>query len=64
MATLKKGQTLECNPCGREVTVSKEGVSPLTVYCCVRPMRQKTKTAAKQKTAQKTGVRKTARKSK
>ena len=40
MATIKKGQTLECDPCGREVTVSKEGVSPITVYCCGLPMRK------------------------
>ena len=53
MATLKKGQTLECDPCGREVTVSKEGVSPITVYCCGRPMKHKTKTVAKKKTTAK-----------
>jgi hypothetical protein len=44
--------------------VTKEGISPITVYCCERPMRQKSKTVAKKKTAQKTGVKKTARKSK
>ena len=54
MADLKKGQTLECDPCGREVTVSKEGVSPITVYCCGKPMKQKTKSAAKKKTVIKT----------
>lgn len=56
MALLKKGQTLECDPCGREVTVSKEGVSPITIYCCGRPMRKK-KTITKQKPLKKTAAK-------
>ena len=56
MALFKKGQTLECDPCGREVTVSKEGVSPITIYCCGRPMRKK-KTITKQKPLKKTAAK-------
>jgi len=50
MAKFKKGQTLECVPCGREITISSEGVSRTTIYCCGRPMKQKTKAASKKTT--------------
>jgi len=50
MAKFKKGQTLECVPCGREITVSSEGVSRTTIYCCGKPMKQKTKTTSKKTT--------------
>jgi hypothetical protein len=51
MAKLKKGQTLECVSCGREVTVSKGGRSLIPVYCCGMPMKQETKSATKKKIA-------------
>jgi hypothetical protein len=62
MAKMKKGQILECEPCGREVTVNKEGVSNTTVYCCGRPMKQKSKAATKKKTASKTIAKKVTKK--
>jgi hypothetical protein len=62
MAKTKKGQILECEPCGREVTVSKEGVSHTTVYCCGRPMKQKSKATAKKITASKTTAKKITKK--
>jgi hypothetical protein len=63
MAKLKKGQTLECVPCGREVMVSKEGRSLIPVYCCGTPMKQKTKSAIKKKIARTTTAKKTTKKS-
>ena len=63
MAKLKKDQTLECVPCGREVTVTKEGRSLIPVYCCGTPMKQKTKSAIKKKIAGKTTAKKTTKKS-
>jgi desulfoferrodoxin len=53
-----KGQILECDPCGREVTVSKEGVSHITVYCCGLPMKHKTRASTKKKTTRKTTAKK------
>ena len=63
MAKLKKGQILECVPCGRKVTVSKEGASLTTVYCCGRPMKQRTTSAKEKKITSKTTAKKTATKS-
>ena len=63
MARMKKGQILECYPCGREVTVSKEGVSNTTVYCCGLPMKHKIKASTKKKTTRKITAKKTTKKS-
>jgi len=58
MANLKKGQTLVCVPCAREVVISDAGVSRTTLWCCGRPMKQKTKAVGKKKTARKTATKK------
>ena len=63
MVQLKKGETLECVPCGREVTVSKEGRSLIPVYCCGTPMKQKRKSAMKKKITRTTTAKKTTKKS-
>jgi hypothetical protein len=63
MAKSKKGETLECVPCGREVTVSKEGRSLIPVYCCGTSMKQKTKAAKKKKITSTTTAKKTTKQS-
>ena len=62
MANLKKGQKLVCVPCAREVVISDTGVSRTTLWCCGRPMKQKTKAASKKKTASKTTAKKATKK--
>ena len=62
MANLKKGQKLVCVPCAREVVISDIGVSRTTLWCCGRPMKQKTKAASKKKTASKTTAKKATKK--
>jgi hypothetical protein len=62
MAKMKKGQILECEPCGREVAVNKEGVSHTTVYCCGKPMKQKAKVPTRKTTASKTTAKKITKK--
>ena len=62
MSKLKKGQTIECVLCGREVTVGKEGRSLIPVYCCGTPMKQKIKSAIKKKLAITTAAKKSAKK--
>ena len=62
MANLKKGQKLVCVPCAREVVISDIGVSRTTLWCCGRPMKQKTKAASKKKTACKTTAKKATKK--
>jgi hypothetical protein len=53
MAKFKKGTTLVCIPCGREVEVSSEGISAASIWCCGRPMKvggaRKKRVRAKQK---------------
>ncbi|OGW40287.1 MAG: hypothetical protein A2Y97_09220 [Nitrospirae bacterium RBG_13_39_12] len=49
MAKLKKGQKMVCVPCAREVVISSAGVSRTTLWCCGRPMTQKSKAAPKKK---------------
>jgi hypothetical protein len=53
MAKLKKGQKMVCIPCAREVVISSAGVSRTTLWCCGRPMQQKSKAAVKKKPAKK-----------
>ena len=53
MAKLKKGQKMLCVPCGREVVVSSAGISRTTIWCCSRPMQQKSKVVAAKKKAAK-----------
>jgi hypothetical protein len=53
MAKLKKGQELVCSPCGREVVVDACGASATTLWCCGRPMKSKSKKAAKKATSKK-----------
>jgi len=38
MGRFRKGERLACVPCGREVTISWEGVSGTTLWCCGSPM--------------------------
>ncbi len=67
MPKLRRNQKLTCVPCGRVVTVSSSGASRGTIWCCSRPMQQKTKAAPKKKAAKrkatkrKTTKRKTAK---
>jgi len=42
MVKLKKGQKLACVPCGREVVISNCGVARSTIWCCSKPMKEKT----------------------
>lgn len=51
MAKLKKGQEMVCIPCAREVIISDAGASSTTLWCCGRPMKEKSKAAAKKKIA-------------
>lgn len=52
MAKLKKGQEIVCVPCGREVVVNSAGISCTTIWCCGRPMQQKSQAVtAKEKAA-------------
>ncbi len=44
MAKLKKGDTMVCVPCGREVAVGFAGISESTIWCCGRPMKKNAKT--------------------
>jgi hypothetical protein len=62
MAKLKKGQTMVCVPCAREVVVSSTGASSTTLWCCGRPMKEKSKTAVKKKPASKTSAKRTTKK--
>jgi len=62
MAKLKKGQTLVCMPCAREVVVSDAGASSTTLWCCGRPMREKSKAITKKKPASQTSTKKAAKK--
>ena len=62
MANLKKGQKLVCVPCAREVVISDTGVSRTTLWCCGRPMKQKTKAASKKKAVRKTTAKKVTKK--
>ncbi|MCK4908768.1 MAG: hypothetical protein KAS70_02615 [Planctomycetes bacterium] len=43
MVRLKKGQAIGCVPCGRQLVVSRAGISKTTIWCCERPMRMETK---------------------
>ena len=54
MAKLKRGQKMVCVPCAREVVVSDIGTSRTTLWCCGRPMQQKTKTTSKKKPVKRT----------
>jgi hypothetical protein len=62
MAKLKKGQKMVCVPCAREVVVSNVGTSSTTLWCCGRPMKQKSQATATKKTTSKTTAKKIARK--
>jgi hypothetical protein len=62
MAKVKKGQTMVCIPCAREVVISDAGVSSTTLWCCGRPMKEKSKAAAKKKTTSKTTAKKITKK--
>ena len=62
MAKMKKGQTMVCIPCAREVVISNAGASSTTLWCCGRPMKQKSKAIAKKKTASKTTAKKKTKK--
>ncbi len=62
MAKLKRGQTMVCIPCAREVVISNAGASSTTLWCCGRPMKQKSKAIAKKKTASKTTAKKKTKK--
>lgn len=53
MAKIKKGDRLECVPCGREVAVSLAGVSETTLWCCGRPMEKKGKVKSGKRSSQK-----------
>lgn len=57
MVKVKKGQKLECIPCGREVIVDTCGVSKTTIWCCGKPMKSVAKTA-KRKTAKRKTTKK------
>jgi len=46
-AKVKKGARLMCVPCGREVVIDNCGISRTTLWCCDRPMKNKTKKSAK-----------------
>ena len=50
MAKVKKGQEMFCIPCAREVVISNAGASSTTLWCCGRPMKEKSKVAVKKKT--------------
>ncbi|MDD5556659.1 MAG: hypothetical protein PHN82_05340 [bacterium] len=39
MRKLRKGDSMVCVPCGREVVVSSAGVSGTTIWCCGVPMK-------------------------
>ncbi len=62
MAKLKRGQTMVCIPCAREVVISNAGASSTTLWCCGRPMKQKSKPIIKKKTASKTTAKKKTKK--
>jgi topoisomerase IA-like protein len=62
MAKLKKGQTMECIPCAREIVISNAGASSTTLWCCGRPMKEKSKAVAKKKTTSKTAAKKVSKK--
>ncbi len=62
MAKVKRGQTMVCIPCAREVVISNAGASSTTLWCCGRPMKQKSKATAKKKTASKTTAKKKTKK--
>jgi hypothetical protein len=62
MAKLKKGQEMVCIPCAREVVISNAGASITTLWCCGRPMKEKSKAGAKKKTTSKTTVKKITKK--
>lgn len=53
MAKLKKGQKMECVPCGREVIVDCCGASETTLWCCGKPMKPKAGKTAVKKTPKK-----------
>lgn len=50
---VKRGQKLVCVPCGTEVVVNRCGVDRATIWCCGKPMKQKSKVSAKKKVAAK-----------
>jgi len=58
MAKVKKGQKMVCIPCAREVVISNAGASSTTLWCCGRPMKEKSKVAVKKKTISKTTAKK------
>lgn len=62
MAKLKKGQAMVCIPCAREIVVSNVGASSTTLWCCGRPMKEKSKATPKKKTTSKTSAKKPAKK--
>ncbi len=43
MAKMNKGGKLVCEPCGREITVDCCGAAETTIWCCGRPMKQKSR---------------------
>ncbi len=52
MAKAKRGTTLVCALCAREVVVNNWGISGKSLWCCGRPMKKKRtvrKKAAKKK---------------
>ena len=57
---LKKGQSLVCVPCGRQVIVSSAGIARTTLWCCGKPMAKKT--AARTTSAKKQKPGKSSRK--
>jgi hypothetical protein len=62
MAKVKKGQEMVCIPCAREVVISNAGASSTTLWCCGRPMKEKSKVAVKKKTISKTTAKKITKK--
>jgi hypothetical protein len=58
MAKVKKGQEMVCIPCAREVVISNAGASSTTLWCCGRPMKEKSKAAVKKKLTSKTIAKK------
>ena len=61
MAKVKKGKTMVCIPCAREVVISNVGASSTTLWCCGRPMKEKSKATVKKKPASKTAAKRTAK---
>ena len=64
MAKLKKGQAMVCIPCAREIVISDAGASSTTLWCCGRPMKQKSKATTKKKTTRKVTAKKTTKRAK